>query len=278
MSLFRAVYFSIAVHVVFYLMIWLFPSTWVPDRPLVDVAEIEILQRPFEDNSKAQQVVRQAQVPEKMLLEDDSTARFLSQQRQRVMLETKARETGLTQNADNRRPQPRTPENQPPSRDLSGYEPVRLPRPNEILNDGHSTVGETLPNDVALGSFTALNTDRFQFYSFFSRIEELVRFRWETQVRQSIDSMDPNYVLKTVGSRSWITHVEFLISPESHLKISRVMKESGIKGFDEAAIWAFQDARFFPNPPPELVEDDGYIHLKYSFNVYFEPSAFSSAQ
>jgi TonB family protein len=278
MDMLKAAYISLAFHLVLFLIISLIPPAWTQHQP-AEVTEIEIVNKPFNEKN-TQQIVRQPVVPEKMKLHDEADARFLSEQRQRVLLETKARKTGLTQNSDPNRPRPPEPEKKPPQQTakLEGYEPIRLPRPNEILNEGSSTVGEALPNDIALGSFTALNTDRFQFYSFYSRVEELVRFRWETQVRTAVDAFDRKYVMNHIGNRNWITQIEFLITPDGHLKGALLMKESGIKSFDEAAAWAFRDARFFPNPPKEMIEADGMIHLKYSFNVYFEPSAFASSQ
>ncbi|MNT09220.1 Gram-negative bacterial tonB protein [compost metagenome] len=140
------------------------------------------------------------------------------------------------------------------------------------LNGGVSRVGESLPTDVSVGSFTALNTDRYTFYTFYARIEELVRFRWETQVGRAIDSFDRNTLLQA-SDRNWITQVEFILDARGELKQAIIMKSSGIKQFDMAAVNAFKEARIFPNPPRELVEEDGYIHLKYSFNVNYRPPA-----
>ncbi len=278
MYLLRAAYLSITIHILIYLMMIFMPPEWT-ENPFSEAqkqtTEIEIINRPF-DAKKTQQIVRQPLVPEKIKFRDEANARFLSEQQQRVLLETRARETGLTQNRDSASPQPKTPPQKTAASDLQGYEPIRLPRPNELTEQGPSTVGESLPNDIALGSFTALNTDRFKYYSFYARIEELVRFRWETEVRSAVASYDQKYVATHIGRKNWVTQIEFLITPDGHLKSAKIMKESGISPFDKAAVFAFKDARFFPNPPKEMIEADGYIHIKYSFNVYFEPSAFAS--
>ena len=179
MYLLRAAYLSITIHVLIYLMLIFMPPEWT-ENPFSEArrqtTEIEIINRPF-DAKKTQQIVRQPVIPEKIKFRDEANARFLSEQQQRVILETKARETGLTQNRDSFRPQPKTPPQKSTANHLQGFEPIRLPRPNELTEQGPSTVGEALPTDIALGSFTALNTDRFRYYSFYARIEELVRFR-----------------------------------------------------------------------------------------------------
>ena len=49
------------------------------------------------------------------------------------------------------------------------------------------------------------------------------------------------------------------------------MKESGIPHFDAAAVNAFLDARIFPNPPQEMIQEDGLIHIKFGFTVNYNP-------
>jgi TonB family protein len=126
---------------------------------------------------------------------------------------------------------------------------------------------------VSVGSFTALNTDRYTFYSFFARVEDLVRFRWETRVRTAIDNYDRGYVLGVIGQKNWLTSLDIWLTKDGRFHSAHVLKESGIPGFDQAAAMAFKEAGMFSNPPAEMVEDDGYIHLRYNFNVRFRPSA-----
>lgn len=239
-----------------------------------------------QNNKKEKQVVRQALVPDKMKApEDETLARFLSQQKQRVKQESQAAETGMTENRSNsaaqksvqqKAPQHAQPKQlaqpqQPPEKD--GYRNVDISKElNEMnhLNDGRSMVGEALPTDVKVGSFTALNTDRYLFYTFYSRIEELVRFRWETRVQQAIDRFDQATSINA-GDRNWNTQVEFLLDRKGFLQKALIMKESGIKSFDAAAVNAFKEARVFPNPPQEMVQDDGYIHLQFTFTVNYRP-------
>jgi hypothetical protein len=40
-----------------------------------------------------------------------------------------------------------------------------------------------------------------------------------------------------------------------------------VKEVDRAAVAAFSEANYFPNPPKEMAEKDGRIHLKYAFVV-----------
>jgi TonB family protein len=143
------------------------------------------------------------------------------------------------------------------------------------MNQGFSTVGESLPTDVKVGSFTALNTDRYLYYTFYARIEELVRYRWESRVMDTINGFDRGTMM-SAGNRNWITHVEFLLDRTGLLKSAVILKESGIQRFDLAAVNAFKEARIFPNPPQEMVKDDGMIHLRFTFNVNYRPATLSN--
>ncbi|MBC7371590.1 MAG: energy transducer TonB [Bdellovibrionaceae bacterium] len=253
-----------------------------------DVTEIEIItpdKEPEVASKPNRQIVRDALAPEKELKEDDEDlARFLSQNRQRVRKETQAANSGITKNraaskqdkkADNPNSKPTSEAMKPKA---SAYDPDNIiqrtlnERSSSAFDEAPSTNGDAMPNDVSVGSFTALNTDRYMYYSFFARIEDLIRFRWESRVRQAIDSYDRGYQLSVLGTRNWVTGIDIWITPDGRFHSAHIMKESGIKKFDTAAAAAFREAGMFPNPPQEMVEDDGYIHLKYSFNVRFQPS------
>lgn len=217
-------------------------------------------------------VVRQPLVPEKIKAPDDETlARFFSEQKQRVKEETQAAHTGMTANRANQAG-PSSPAKKIEN-DKDGYQKLDISKELQEMNrfnEGFSTVGESLPKDMKVGSFTALNTDRYLFYTFYARIEELVRHRWESRVQQAIDSFDRT-TLNQAGNRNWVTNAEFLLDKDGVLRKALLMKESGITPFDAAAIRAFQDAKIFPNPPPEMIQEDGFIHIKFSFTVNYSP-------
>ncbi len=66
--------------------------------------------------------------------------------------------------------------------------------------------------------------------------------------------------------------MEFQIDEKGVLRKALLLKESGVSRFDQAAILAFQDAKVFPNPPKEMLKEDGLIHLRYSFQVNYSPT------
>lgn len=288
-------FISLVLHVMtslsFMGLISLFPSK----APAPEITEIEILP-PQDQSTFAQQIVRQADVPENVKeLENNQEARFLSEQKQRVKIEQQAKLNGKTQNSAATTAQNKKlslKDLTQTSKDVRGYQdsPRQDPdgdRPTNKQNTHEdfqhamnkkqpiyqpqqpSTLGESLPMDLAVGPMTALNTDRLTYYSFYARIEDLIRYRWESRIWSAIESYDQNYLRTIISQRSWVTHAEFLIRPDGKLVQATLMKPSGIQKFDQAAINAFKDAAIFPNPPKELIQSDGLIHLKYSFNVTY---------
>lgn len=285
-AFFRILLVSASIHFLLMLGVVLLADrmerTWQKEES-IEIALIE----PAVSEEPERQIVRQAVVPDNQIVppEDETLARFLSEQKQRVRAEQRAAQTGITENRqttqrNNQQNRPQKSAQRPPPREDDGYRDVDISKElaeMNRLNQGQSQVGEALPNDVKIGSFTALNTDQYLYYSFYARIEEQIRYRWENRVMAAIQRFD-NITMMNTGNRNWVTQVEFLLDREGFLKSALVMKESGVKIFDMAAINAFREARVFPNPPPEMIKEDGFIHIKYSFSVNFRPPTLSSSE
>lgn len=280
-------------------LIWVVPSLikstepeiieleWTPEREIYEAIK-----------PREKKIVRQVELPEEKKLKDDETlARFLSEKTQRVQQESQAAQTGLTKNRSNQESgvstsqnnsaqknqdsqKNKTPENNGHSLDLEkdkdGYRQVDISQQLSEMkkyDDGFSSVGEVLPRDVKVGSFTALNTDRYLFYTFYARVEELIRYRWESRIQNSINSFNRQTRMQ-LADRNWITEAEFILDKKGNLKTAIIMKSSGIKNFDLAAIDAFKEAKIFPNPPAEMIKEDGMIHLVFSFTVRFQDGSY----
>lgn len=283
---------SLGIHFLYFIGLIYVPSDWL--HPLITAAdpaiEVSLIDKQDIDAKSAnnQQFVRQTQTDESLLIESQEKARFMSQKKQRVLLETRARNIGLS---ENRSEEPRflaQARREKQAKDAQDSRAIKLSQTGldysefkpfdakkQLQEFGSSTVGEALPLDVTVGSFTALNTDQFTYYTFYARIEEMVRFRWETKVKEAVDGFNRNFLTSKVIQKSWITEVEFLLTPTGEFYKARILRESGIPKFDSSSVWAFRDTRIFPNPPQELVREDGYIHLHYSFNVQLAPSSFA---
>lgn len=296
MRILQGILLSLGVHL---LLVWSSqflppPEAFQAERERI---EFEVVENPRDPSRDLGQVVRQPLVPDDLLVQDNDDQTFLSERRQRVREQRRAARSGQTENraqAGTTQPQgdPEAAQRPPKAPDLFNLAPrdpnevverrrepetrrqgQRRPTGDGIANlpPGFSTVGETLPRELEVGSFTSLNTDRYLFYSFFMRIEELIRYNWESYVKDTINRTPRSEFLKQTGE-FWVTHVEIQLKPNGEFYRALLLKSSGIQGFDYAAVDAFSQARRFPNPPAEMVEDDGLIHLKYSFTVHYRPS------
>ncbi|MDX9730415.1 MAG: TonB C-terminal domain-containing protein [Bdellovibrionales bacterium] len=240
-----------------------------------------------------QQVVRQTELPpEALALEDTkSKRRFLSQERQTVKQESQAAASGLTENRSNQSPSqastssqagPRTklPEVRPENiLDQTGADlfahgealaaPTRMQQNGLLMpgdprrKRGFSTNGERLPDDIQIGDFTALNTDRFVYYTYYARIEEQIRHRWVRYVKAAIYGGGD----LPSGRRDFKTQLEIVLNRSGEFVRAIIHEGSGSRDIDAAPILAFREAQRIPHPPREMVKDDGTIRLHYSFHV-----------
>lgn len=283
MPVIRAILFSFAFHTLLVLAV-VFLAPMLARQSESTPIEISITSPTAPEKNKkpeAGTIVRNVTVPERLKVpEDETMARFFSENKQRVKQETQAAQIGATENRSNlgagdsgRKREQKKLTRDDKSTDKDGYRSVDISKDLQELNrlnSGESTIGTTLPNDVRVGSFTALNTDRHLYYSFYSRVDTAIRYRWESRISNALQALGPA-ALMNLSNQNWTTHVEFLLDENGFVKKALIMKESGVVPFDASAVRAFEEAAVFPNPPKEMVQDDGYIHLKYSFTVLFRP-------
>lgn len=257
---------------------------WKPEIPEKSATQpVEIVYKDKKSNKdqvandKEKIFVRNVEVPESAKFDDpNDEAMFASEERNRVLLQTRAREVGLTKN---RRSGPKfledehrlkfeeNPERRP--EDLGGFTEFDPRKELQRFDAGESTISVQLPDDIAVGSFTALNTDRHLYYSFYARIEDMIYLRWAENVKKALDTLPTDYKKANLAGKSLRTDLIVLLKPNGEFYRAEVHNSSGIKRFDVSPALAFQDARIFPNPPQEMVREDGFIHISYSFIVDF---------
>lgn len=286
---------SILVHIAILLLLLFWPNP--PQSPRQDSTQITIL-----DTGKAQSFVSDASVPKRDLLDDlKNKAKFLSKETKRVKEEMKTHVSGRTQNMDIPTPSLQEPQGQgqkqgsgqakpggeksaaenPPQEVHSSLAGLQ-PKPRQMggvtgaqegfgknLVIGSSSLAEFIPG-IKEGSFTALNTDQFTYYTFFERVNEQVRYRWVTFVRNYLGGLS-DATLNQLAKYERVYQIEIVLSEDGHYLKGFIHHSSGDQALDMTAIDAFQGAAPFLNPPKGLVEDDGNIHLHYNFIVEFRP-------
>jgi hypothetical protein len=279
---------SILVHVAVWLALSLRPFQPVSmQRPV----EIEIL--PAADATRAKKQQQFVADPDMNKLQDslkklEEKARFLSRRTQRVAEEQIAARTGKTLNSA---AQAQRQQQQAPSRPS-----IEAPSPFGLETDARpqrrnsgalgsknmqvlleeSAIAEYIP-DVKQGGFTSLNTDQFLFYTFYARINEQIRNRWIMNLR-TFSQTTPLSIQEALSRRTQITEVEVLLTRDGDYVRSILHRGSDSSGLDRAVVESFVQAQPFPNPPLEIVDPDGFVHLRYAFYLEWRSRSMASGR
>jgi protein TonB len=266
------------------ILFWHLPNIQLPDR-----TEVTLVEAPAKKEAgpkmKAKNFVEETDTKPKDINDLKDTADFLSQFTKRVKKQLVARENGPTRNLKPEFIPVGKQAKEPGQKDgVAGMDQptertkergdIGLPAPGGTQSMrqvaiGPSSIAEYIPG-VEQGDFTALNTDQFTYYSFFSRINEQVRNRWVAGIRSYMDhlSMRDQQVL---SQRDRQTVVEIILTRTGEFSSSVISQSSGDRTLDQTTIESFRNAAPFLNPPQGMVEDDGMIHLHYGFMVRFRP-------
>jgi len=118
--------------------------------------------------------------------------------------------------------------------------------------------------EVDNGDETALNAKRWVFASFFNRLKRSVAQNWDpASVWRRVDPTG-----NINGFKTRVTEVRVSLTPSGELSKIVITTPSGVTELDDEAVRAFHAAQPFPNPPKELVGNDGSITFAFSF--FFE--------
>ncbi len=120
--------------------------------------------------------------------------------------------------------------------------------------------------DIDDGAETALNAKKWKFASFFNRVKQQVRDHWSPA--DEYRRRDPSGAI--YGSKDRYTLLRVALKPDGTLASVALETPSGVEFLDDEAIEAFKQAQPFPNPPKQLVEQDGTITFRFGF--FFELS------
>ena len=294
MRLLRAVLFSLGVHFTILWCLSLIPETLtVMPESAID-HYVEFVDNPKPRGETKGTVVRKQELPRELLAPDrEVKKRYLSEERQTVLEETRAAESGLTKNRSQTLPSPNrlgaliakeirngkkksfeTYEEGVEVGEQSGGDGNGEARSQDLafpnmrqfgLDAGRSTFGDSADSNLKIGEMTALNTDRFLYYSFYERAQDLVYHHWEKYVKAVLYSYQRSGA--ATGDEFWVTRVEIVLDKNGNFLKGLIHQGSGLQGLDLAPVHAFRDAQAVPNPPIEMVQADGTIHMDWEFEV-----------
>jgi len=118
--------------------------------------------------------------------------------------------------------------------------------------------------DIEEGDVTLLNTKRFKFFSFYSRVKDQLRSNWNPLIREEVSFIyATNRSLSSLDRKK--TSLKVTLNKSGYLEEIALLRSSGNKAIDTAAIQAFRLAAPFPNPPTEMLEKDKKIRILWDF-------------
>ncbi|MBC7467666.1 MAG: energy transducer TonB [Bdellovibrio sp.] len=269
---------SLILHLTSYTGLNLIPTSWYKDQK-PDLTQVEIIEeKPAQRKAREKQKQMIKQLDPKDQISTNDPARFESEKTQRVKKETKASLSGLTSNqvskvsqGQGENQQPSKPQQQQPREqggDLPEFTRVVSGRSSQLEQ---ARISIELPGDIQNANATNLNTDASTYYSFYNRVEELFYIRWVERVTSYWNRIPMDFKINNLYGRSWITQVTVLLDSNGVYSSSMVEHASGYPPFDEAVVYAFKNAHYFPNVPRAKVEPDGFVRLRYSFKVNIGP-------
>lgn len=243
-------------------------------------------------------------------------ARFLSRHNQKVVRETQAAVTGKFKNSDNTggeqaqekeigketksedAEQPtQTTENEKPTHILTSPDGVAVktkPTLKDLVpsfkpgiprvdsddvakggDEGPSATDDHLKN-IATGMQTLLSTREFVYYSYYNRIKDKLRQYWEPKIKEKMERI-LRQGRTIASSNDRITKIVIILDENGTLQRVQVIGASGVQDLDEAAVEAFKAAAPFPNPPKGIVEEDGFIRIRWDFILEANANGFFNA-
>lgn len=124
--------------------------------------------------------------------------------------------------------------------------------------------------DYDSGEDTVLSTREYRYFSYYTRIKELLRQYWKPNVEQRLYKMWAKG--RSLSDDEIVTKILVLLNDNGQIqKISRI-GSCGFAELDEAAVEAFQRAAPFPNPPKGIIEADGFVRIRWDFILKTEAS------
>ena len=196
-------------------------------------------------------------------------AHLLSQTTRRVRSQTVARHSGKDQNA---RPSKKSPTQRLPV--TSKKTSLTSPQTQQVylgFTDSQlpSSISTYHPH-IKVADITALNVDKglLEYYTFYIRMHEQLSSHWFQLLKEVIHHTSTS-TLSRMGRVPRVTQLEVILDSDGKYMGSIVVDSSQERVLDMAAKESFKSAAPFVNPPQDMVEEDGYIYLPFSFRVEF---------
>jgi len=145
------------------------------------------------------------------------------------------------------------------------------PKISELMVMGRSP--HFLSDKIEKGNQTILNTDKFLYASFINRIAEEVYQPWVRHIGDSLRTLGASG--RKLENNIYVTKLNVSMDKRGEITGIQILSSCGVIAIDEAPKKAFWEVEPFPNPPIQLIEEDGYIRLVYEFHFEWKSSGFN---
>lgn len=218
-------------------------------------------------------VVTTSRAPEDPLLKDKE-ARFAGEFRNRVEQETHNPRTGRFQEGGAGKSGTPDPAQADPSNEAG--EPGVTKRHGNLGMSDLMPFGASphrLPDDIAEGSETLLNTDSVRYAGFINRIADEVYDPWVRHARDAVTNIYQRG--KKLEANIYITKIQVVMDEKGSVTAIQTLGSSGIPELDDAPKKAFWEAEPFPNPPSQMFGKEGVVRFVYEFHFEWRSSSFN---
>jgi len=147
---------------------------------------------------------------------------------------------------------------------FAGVSPHNLRVTDDVMRRATGGTHDHLPG-VEQGEYTALNTRKWKYATFFNRVKRQVAQNWHPE--QAYRLRDPNGNI--YGTKDRLTVLTVSLQADGTLHKVIISNPSGVDFLDDEAIKAFELAEPFPNPPGGLVDGDSRM-ITFRFGFSFE--------
>lgn len=266
---FEGLLISVLLHIVLVVLYFNAPSIPSSESP----TEITIVDGPPRRGRVVENMEKAKEEPKDL----KDTADFLSQFTRRVKKQLVAKNLGPERNLqptdiplNSREPTKRkadsTSEEDPDS--LGRKAPIGLSAHN-LMAMGQSSFPVPVPG-VQGSNITSLNSDKDLYAAFWNRVSPEITNRWYPSVRRFTGSRTEAQMI-TLSRRDRVTQFEVAVNSEGEYVSSLIARSSGDPELDRLNVETVVSALPFPNPPRGMIEEDGLIHLRFAFTLYFRP-------
>jgi len=129
-----------------------------------------------------------------------------------------------------------------------------------------SSANNDYVKDIPLADVTRFNTVEYRHFGFYQRIRNQLELHWGSSLKDKAKKIYKSG-RKIATDSDFITNIEVILDKSGTITGINIIGTSGVKELDDAAIESFNKAGPFPNPPKDLISNNGTAIIKWGFVV-----------